>query len=231
MPLNIVILVKFRFKYSQSFTRPWHDLRFVDEFRKQSHFITCHKTLKSLETARLSTQRIFKLHGMPNEIISTKDFKFTINFWFAMFEILRTTFELFLLLVLNLMAIYRYWTLSLRLLSMSKKHNGRYIYLWWNLPTTTMYICLPKKLQMKLCINKLIRPLLFPLKIRYLCLKNLLGTWIMLWSTCVLQLCSGEAKNKSTKDQRMTKEIKVFPKNLLIFLSCLESIMAILWTH
>ena len=76
-------------------TSQGHDMIWVivDRFSKQSHFIACHKTLKSMEAARLFIQHIFRLHGMPQEIISDRDTKFTSNFWCALFENLGTTLK------------------------------------------------------------------------------------------------------------------------------------------
>ena len=65
----------------------------IDRFSKQSHFIPCHKTLKSSQAARLFIQHIFRLHGMPSDIISDRDSKFTSNFWCALFENLGTTLK------------------------------------------------------------------------------------------------------------------------------------------
>jgi hypothetical protein len=61
----------------------------VDKLSKGAHFIPVKPTYKSIYIANLFMKEIFILHGMPKEIISDRDTKFTSNFWkylFAGFE-------------------------------------------------------------------------------------------------------------------------------------------------
>jgi transposase InsO family protein len=53
----------------------------VDELRKSSHFIPVKLTFKAIDIAQVFMKEIFILHGMPKEIVSDKDTKFTSNFW------------------------------------------------------------------------------------------------------------------------------------------------------
>lgn len=53
----------------------------VDRLTKMVHIVPCTKTSTSLELALLFHQNIFKLHGLPTEIISDRDPRFTSNFW------------------------------------------------------------------------------------------------------------------------------------------------------
>ena len=53
----------------------------VDRLSKMAHFIPTHKTVTAVETANLFLQNIFRLHGLPKEIISDRDTNFTSIFW------------------------------------------------------------------------------------------------------------------------------------------------------
>ncbi|KAI5954409.1 hypothetical protein KGF54_002184 [Candida jiufengensis] len=61
----------------------------VDRFTKRAHFIPCAKTITAKQTARLFVETIFKLHGLPDEIISDNDVRFTSNFWLDFFSELK----------------------------------------------------------------------------------------------------------------------------------------------
>jgi hypothetical protein len=53
----------------------------VDKLSKSSHFIPIKSTCKAIDIANVFLKEIFKLHGMPKEIVSDRDTKFTSNFW------------------------------------------------------------------------------------------------------------------------------------------------------
>jgi hypothetical protein len=53
----------------------------VDRFSKKCHFIPCHHTITSKQTADLFIKEIFRLHGVPKTIVSDRDKNFTANFW------------------------------------------------------------------------------------------------------------------------------------------------------
>jgi hypothetical protein len=53
----------------------------VDKLRKSTHFIPVKSTYKAIDIAQVFMKEIFKLHGMPKEIVSNRDMKFTSNFW------------------------------------------------------------------------------------------------------------------------------------------------------
>jgi hypothetical protein len=57
----------------------------VDKLRKVSHFIPLKSTLKEIDIANIFMKEIFRVHGMPKEIISDRDTKFTSNFWKTLF--------------------------------------------------------------------------------------------------------------------------------------------------
>ena len=53
----------------------------VDRFSKMAHFIPTKDTVTGNETAKLYFNNIYRLHGLPESIISDRDPKFTANFW------------------------------------------------------------------------------------------------------------------------------------------------------
>jgi transposase InsO family protein len=52
---------------------------------KDADFIPVKSTFKEINIANILMKEIFRLHGMPKEIISDKDTKFTSNFWKYLF--------------------------------------------------------------------------------------------------------------------------------------------------
>ncbi|MCO5565075.1 hypothetical protein L7F22_018746 [Adiantum nelumboides] len=65
----------------------------VDRFSKQAHFIPVKKTVKPDHLARLFVAQIFRLHGMPETIVSDRDPKFTSLFWKAIWENIGTRLQ------------------------------------------------------------------------------------------------------------------------------------------
>jgi hypothetical protein len=53
----------------------------VEKLSKSSHFIPVKSTCKAIDISNIFMKDIFKLHGMPKEIISDRDRKFTSKFW------------------------------------------------------------------------------------------------------------------------------------------------------
>jgi hypothetical protein len=52
-----------------------------DKLSKSTNFIPVKLTCKAIEIANVFMKEIFRLHGMPKEIMSDRDTKFTSNFW------------------------------------------------------------------------------------------------------------------------------------------------------
>ncbi|MCO5568181.1 hypothetical protein L7F22_021877 [Adiantum nelumboides] len=59
---------------------------FIDRFSKQAYFVPVKKTVKPDHLARLFVAQIFRLHGMPETIVSDRDPRFTSLFWKAIWE-------------------------------------------------------------------------------------------------------------------------------------------------
>ena len=61
----------------------------VDRLTKLSHFIPCHKYDSAPELARLFVQNIFRLHGIPDDIVSDRGTTFTSVWWSEILRQLR----------------------------------------------------------------------------------------------------------------------------------------------
>jgi hypothetical protein len=62
----------------------------MDKLSKDAHFIPIKSTCKTIYISIIFMKEIFRVHGMPKEIISNIDTQFTSNFWksrFVGFEI------------------------------------------------------------------------------------------------------------------------------------------------
>jgi hypothetical protein len=57
----------------------------VDKLSNGAHFIPVKSTCKAIDIVIIFMKEIFRLHGMPKEIISDRDTKFTSNFWKSLF--------------------------------------------------------------------------------------------------------------------------------------------------
>jgi hypothetical protein len=53
----------------------------VDKLSESAHFIPIKSTCKAIDIVDIFMKEIFRLHGMPKEIVSDRDTKFTSNFW------------------------------------------------------------------------------------------------------------------------------------------------------
>jgi hypothetical protein len=58
----------------------------VDRFSKMAHFIPTKDEAMAQETGRLLFSHIFKHHGLPKDIVSNRDPKFTSKFWRALWK-------------------------------------------------------------------------------------------------------------------------------------------------
>jgi hypothetical protein len=58
----------------------------LDKLTKATHFIPMKLTHKTTNNAYIYMREIVKLHGVPKEIVSNRDPKFTSNFWKGLFK-------------------------------------------------------------------------------------------------------------------------------------------------
>jgi hypothetical protein len=62
----------------------------VDKLSESDHFIPVKFTCKVIDLAQVFMQEIFRLHGMPKEIVFDRDTKFISNFWKSLMAGLET---------------------------------------------------------------------------------------------------------------------------------------------
>jgi transposase InsO family protein len=67
---------------------------FVCKLTKLKHFVACKTGIDAPSTAQLFLDRVVKLHGMPERIISDRDPRFTAHFWKAFWAGLGTTLSM-----------------------------------------------------------------------------------------------------------------------------------------
>jgi hypothetical protein len=60
----------------------------VDRLTKMAHFIPYIKTMTDEETTKLFFENIYRIHGLPNDIVSDIGTQFTSNFWRGFFQLL-----------------------------------------------------------------------------------------------------------------------------------------------
>ena len=59
---------------------------FIDKLSKESYFIPIKSTYKAVNIADIFLKEVFRLHGIPNAIISDRDVNFTGKFWRYLFS-------------------------------------------------------------------------------------------------------------------------------------------------
>ena len=73
-----------------------HDgiLVFVDRFSKMVHLVAVAETITAEGCAAVFVDTVFRLHGLPRELVSDRDPRFTADFWRAVFRILGTRLKM-----------------------------------------------------------------------------------------------------------------------------------------
>jgi hypothetical protein len=64
----------------------------VEKLSKDVHLIPIKSTCKEIDIANIFMKEIFRLHGIPKEIISDRDTKFNSTFWKYLFVGFETKF-------------------------------------------------------------------------------------------------------------------------------------------
>ena len=67
----------------------------VDRLTKCAHFLALSHLFTAITMAQLFLDHVFKLHGMPNSIVSDKDKVFMSQFWQELFRRFDTQLKLF----------------------------------------------------------------------------------------------------------------------------------------
>jgi hypothetical protein len=57
----------------------------VEKLSKAAHFVPIKSTCKTIYISNIFMKEIFRLHGMPKQIIFDRDTNFTSNFWKSLF--------------------------------------------------------------------------------------------------------------------------------------------------
>ena len=63
---------------------------FVDKLTKMVHLVCCINKVRAMEYAKLFVDHVFRLHDLPEVIISDWDPRFTGKFWQSLFDLLGT---------------------------------------------------------------------------------------------------------------------------------------------
>lgn len=63
----------------------------VDRFTKYAHFFPLAHSFSGQGVAKLFFDQVYKLHGLPDSIVSDRDKIFTSNFWQELFKLCRVT--------------------------------------------------------------------------------------------------------------------------------------------
>ena len=66
----------------------------LDRFTKMGHFIPFPNVPSSEDTAKAFMTHIFKIHGLPNEILTDRGTQFTSKFWTAICKTLKNSMKL-----------------------------------------------------------------------------------------------------------------------------------------
>ncbi|CAI5703145.1 unnamed protein product [Peronospora effusa] len=65
-------------------------LVFADRFSKMVHLVAVPESITAEGCARVFIDTIFRLHGLPGELVSDRDSRFTAEFWRSVFQTLGT---------------------------------------------------------------------------------------------------------------------------------------------
>ena len=69
-------------------------LVFVDRFSKMVHLVAVPESINASACARVFIDTIFRLHGLPRELVSDRDPRFTAEFWRFVFKTLGTRLQM-----------------------------------------------------------------------------------------------------------------------------------------
>ncbi len=79
----------------------------VDRFLKATHFIPLPKLPSARETAVAVIDHVFRIHGLPTNVVSDRGPQFISKFWKEFCHLLGATVSLFLDIILRVMVRLR----------------------------------------------------------------------------------------------------------------------------
>ncbi|KAF1330894.1 reverse transcriptase, partial [Globisporangium splendens] len=91
-PIGQLEVCEYGFHIRTSKRHTWTQciLVFVDRFSKMVHLAPVSDKISAEKTAKVFVDVVFRLHGLPVEIVSDRDTRFTSKFWRALFGLLDT---------------------------------------------------------------------------------------------------------------------------------------------
>ena len=90
----VSVSMDFIFGYPPDKDRNTGIVVFVDRFSKMVHLCPVKETISAEETARIFIDTIFRHHGMPENIVSDRDPRFTSRFWRSLFQLVGTKLKM-----------------------------------------------------------------------------------------------------------------------------------------
>ena len=84
------VSMDFIFGFPKNRQRQTGILVFVCRLSKMVHLAPCREQIGAEEAARLFLEHVFKLHGLPDDLVSDRDPRFTAAFWKHLFQTLGT---------------------------------------------------------------------------------------------------------------------------------------------
>ena len=62
----------------------------IDQLTSMVHLIPSKQTYQAMDVAELMLEAVYKLHGLPEQIVSDSDSPFTLKFWKRLHRLLGT---------------------------------------------------------------------------------------------------------------------------------------------
>ena len=66
----------------------------VDRLSKYAHFMPLQHPFTAAQVAQVFLDNVYKLHGLPNTIVSDRDKVFLSNFWQSLFKVLKVKLQM-----------------------------------------------------------------------------------------------------------------------------------------
>jgi hypothetical protein len=89
-----VVLIDFITKFPRIMKQHDSIMVLVDKLTKETHFIPVKTTHKATNIANIYMREVSRLHGVPKEIVSYRDPKFTSSFWKGLFKVFGTNLNI-----------------------------------------------------------------------------------------------------------------------------------------